>query len=101
VVYFGTTKFTYTSKTATTLVGASQTLTAQPIGTLVNLVNRLDISTINLYDEYAISNADREFFVLGNPNLPSLLSTYFSTAIPNVRYLRREINGHFDLPYDY
>lgn len=101
VVYFGTTKFTYTSKTATTLVGASQTLTAQPIGTLVNLVNRLDVNTISLYDDYAISNADREFFVLGNPNLPSPLSTYFSTAIPNVRYLRREINGHVDLLYDY
>ena len=101
VVYFGTTKFTYTSKTATTLVGASQTLTTQPIGTLVNLVNRLDVSTISLYDSYAISNADREFFILGNPNLPSPLSTYFTTSIPNIRFLRREINGHFDLPYDY
>lgn len=101
VVYFGTTKFTYTSKTATTLVGASQTLTAQPIGTLVNLVNRLEVNTISLYDEYAISNADREFFTLGNPNLPSPISTYFTTSIPTIKGLRREINGHFDLPYDY
>lgn len=56
---------------------------------------------ISYYNGYAISNADQEFFSLANPALTSPKSTYFTAAIPTLRYLRREINGHFDEPYDY
>lgn len=56
---------------------------------------------ISYYNGYAISNADQEFFTLANPELTSPKSTYFTAAIPTLRYLRREINGHFDEPYDY
>lgn len=56
---------------------------------------------ISYYNGYAISNADQEFFTLANPALTSPKSTYFTVAIPTLRYLRREINGHFDEPYDY
>lgn len=56
---------------------------------------------ISYYDSWAISNADQEFFVLGDPTLTSPRSTYFTTAIPNIRYFRRSINAHFDKPYDY
>lgn len=56
---------------------------------------------MSYYDGYAISNADQEFFTLANPSLTSPKSTYFTASIPVLRYLRREINGHFDQPYDY
>lgn len=56
---------------------------------------------IAYYDSWAISNADQEFFVLGDPSLSSPKSTYFTTAIPVLRIYRRSINAHFDKPYDY
>lgn len=56
---------------------------------------------ISYYDSWAISNADQEFFVLADPSLTSPKSTYFTTAIPTIRYYRRSINAHFDKPYDY
>ncbi len=55
----------------------------------------------SMYDSFAISNADQEFLTLGNPLLTNPKSTYFTTAIPTLRFLKREINGHFDRPYDY
>jgi len=64
-----------------------------------------DFGNINnqlaIYNGYAISNADQEFFTLANPALGSPKNTYFTVAIPTLRYLKREINGHFDQPYDY
>lgn len=56
---------------------------------------------ISFYDGYAISNADQEFYTLANAGLTSPKSTYFTAAIPILRFLRREVNAHFDLPYDY
>jgi len=56
---------------------------------------------ISLYDGYAVSNADQEFYTLANAGLTSPKSTYFTAAIPILRFLRREVNAHFDLPYDY
>jgi hypothetical protein len=53
------------------------------------------------YNGYAISNADQEFYSLAHPGLTSPRSTYFTASIPELRYLKREINCHFDLPYDY
>ena len=64
-----------------------------------------DFGSINnqssIYNNFAISNADQEFFTLANPSLTSPRSTYFTVSIPVLRFLRREINGHFDQPYDY
>jgi hypothetical protein len=56
---------------------------------------------IAYYNNWAISNADQEFFSLGRTDLGSPRNTYFTAAIPVLRYLRREINGHFDQSYDY
>ena len=56
---------------------------------------------ISYYDNYAISNADQEFFTLSNPSLSSPRSTYFTVSIPSIKYLRREINGHYDEKYNY
>lgn len=56
---------------------------------------------IAYYDNWAVSNADQEFFVITNPSLSATIRGYFTTRIPNIKYLRREINGHFDQPYDY
>lgn len=56
---------------------------------------------ISYYDTWAISNADSEFYLLTNAGLSTTLKGYFTQDIPAIKYLRREINGHFDMPYDY
>lgn len=56
---------------------------------------------ISYYDTWAISNADSEFYLLTNAGLSTTLKGYFTQGIPAIKYLRREINGHFDMPYDY
>ena len=56
---------------------------------------------ISYYDTWAISNADSEFYLLTNAGLSTALKGYFTQEIPVIKYLRREINGHFDMPYDY
>ena len=56
---------------------------------------------ISYYDQWAISNADSEFYLLTNAGLSTTLRGYFTQSIPAIKYLRREINGHFDMPYDY
>lgn len=56
---------------------------------------------ISYYDTWAISNADSEFYLLTNAGLSATLKGYFTQGIPAIKYLRREINGHFDMPYDY
>lgn len=56
---------------------------------------------ISYYDTWAISNADYEFYLLTNAGLSTTLKGYFTQGIPAIKYLRREINGHFDMPYDY
>ena len=56
---------------------------------------------ISYYDNWAISNADSEFYLLTNAGLSTTLKGYFTQDIPAIKYLRREINGHFDMPYDY
>lgn len=56
---------------------------------------------ITYYDTWAISNADSEFYLLTNAGLSTTLKGYFTQSIPAIKYLRREINGHFDMPYDY
>lgn len=56
---------------------------------------------ISYYDTWAISNADSEFYLLTNAGLSTTLKGYFTQSIPAIKYLRREINGHFDMPYDY
>lgn len=56
---------------------------------------------ISYYDTWAISNADSEFYLLTNAGLSTTLKSYFTQDIPAIKYLRREINGHFDMPYDY
>ena len=74
-------------------------------GDLANANMITDFGIVNdkmsYYDGYAVSNADQEFFTLANPSLTSPKSTYFTAAIPTLRFLKREINAHFDLPYDY
>lgn len=56
---------------------------------------------ISYYNNWAISNADSEFYLLTNAGLSTTLKGYFTQDIPAIKYLRREINGHFDMPYDY
>ena len=56
---------------------------------------------ISYYDNWAISNVDSEFYLLTNAGLSTTLKGYFTQDIPAIKYLRREINGHFDMPYDY
>ena len=54
-----------------------------------------------LNDARNVSNADSEFYLLTNGGLSTTLKGYFTQDIPAIKYLRREINGHFDMPYDY
>lgn len=56
---------------------------------------------ISYYNDWAVSNADSEFYLLTNSGLSATLRGYFTQSIPTIKYLRREINGHFDMPYDY
>lgn len=56
---------------------------------------------ISYYDNYAISNADQEFFTLADPSLIAPKSTYFTVSIPILKFLRREINAHYDEKYNY
>ena len=51
---------------------------------------------IAYYDDFAVSNADPEFYLLTNAGLSSQLRGYFTQSIPLIRYLRIEINGHKD-----
>ncbi len=51
---------------------------------------------IEYYDDFAVSNADPEFYLLTNAGLSSQLRGYFTQSIPVIRYLRIEINGHKD-----
>ena len=55
---------------------------------------------ISYYDTWAISNADSEFYLLTNAGLSTTLKGYFTQGIPAIKYLRREINGHFDQLYN-
>lgn len=51
------------------------------------------------YNGYAVSNADWEFFRLADPSWPSPKSTYFTASIPLIKFLRLEINGHYNGVY--
>ena len=51
---------------------------------------------IEYYDDFAVSNADPEFYLLTNAGLSSQLRGYFTQSIPVIRYLRISINGHKD-----
>jgi hypothetical protein len=51
---------------------------------------------IAYYDNFAVSNADPEFYLLTNAGLSSQLRGYFTQSIPVIRYLRISINGHKD-----
>lgn len=54
---------------------------------------------IAYYDNFAVSNADPEFYLLTNAGLSSQLRGYFTQSIPVIRYLRISINGHKDNLY--
>jgi hypothetical protein len=87
-----------------TVAGATRygTITGAPVlfSDLMNANFAIDFPTlvnnkIAYYNNYAISNADQEYGVL------SLNTTYFTVAIPTLRYFKTEINAHTDNIYDY
>ena len=96
MLQIGSNQFQYTSKpTTTTFYSATgQTMVANAIGTLVNMVE-LKRDKIAYYDGYGISNADQEYVTLVNDK-----RGYFSVSVPVLQFLKLELNGHFNKAYD-
>ena len=49
---------------------------------------------ISYYDTWGVTNADQEFYTLAS-------NAYFSNSTPLLKYLKVEMNGHFNAQYDY
>ncbi len=97
----GATPFVYTSITSNTLNGSNQTMGTITAGERVDLLYKLDNPKISYYSSgsaintgWQVSNADEEFLTLSQ-------SAYFTTSTPSFKYCKLEINGHFDLAFDY
>jgi hypothetical protein len=99
-IRIGATQWVYTNAVvdpgvSVTLTGAAgQTLLLTTAGERVDLLYTLNNPKISYYDDWQVSNADEEFVTLSQ-------SSYFTTSTPSLRYCKVEVNGHFDLAFDY
>jgi len=91
--------FNYTSRSGNVFTGPSQTIGANSIDTDVFPYN-LSNDKIAYYkgtsitDGWQISNADQEYGTLS-------LCSFFTSITPALSKVKLEINGHFDVGYDY